>query len=377
MSSSNAERLRVIMFSALQYEVTVFEKELSDNALISSMIDIIFVSAKLDRNTASLTSNTLAICVFATDHLDGHMLQILHNHGVKLIALRYAGSSNVDLDRARQLGLSITRVPAHSPKSIAEYTVTLMLSLNRKVHLAHPRARDGNLSLHGLVGFEMWGRTVGIIGTGLIGRHVARILSGFGCQILAYDMFECQQVKDIGGQYVSIHKLLAQSDIISLHAPLVPGTHHMISTETLAQCKRGVHIINTSRGGLVDVPAIIDALQSGQVGGLAMDVYEGENSLFFRDQVNEIIDPSFQLLKSLPNVLITGHQGALTTSALTSVAKFTLKTLVQFHKGETLEHMIRIPHPSERSGNHQNEARETDDQPGLTEQSEQRNNSRH
>lgn len=347
-SERSADRLRVIMFSAMPYEVSAFQQQMSETPG-SDALDLVFVSARLDSSTVSVAHGATVVCLFATDQTEG-MLDALGRAGVRLIALRYAGASTVDVDRAAQLGISVARAPAHAPTSIAEYTVTLMLALNRKVHVASNRVRDGNLNLHGLVGFDVSDKTVGIIGTGKVGRIVARIMRGFGCRVLAYDMIESPEVIGGGGKYVTMRKLLASSDILSLHAPLVPGTHHMIGAETLPHCKRGVHIINTSRGGLIDVKAVIEALHSGQVGGLAMDVYEGESSLFFRDNAGEIGDLDFHLLKSLPNVLITGHQSALTTNALASVAKSTVNTLMQFQRGDDVEFVIKPSEPAANDG---------------------------
>lgn len=335
------KKLRVIMFSARSYEVTAFKNEIISQSSKYDGLEIVFVSTRLDLDTASLADGAKAICLFATDHVDSHLMQTLREYGIRLIALRYAGYGNILVDQAKKCGIIVAKTPAHAPTSIAEYTVTLMLTLNRKVHIANSRVRDGNFDTQGLVGFDVSDRTVGIIGTGKVGCIVARILRGFGCRILAYDMVHSQDVKAYGGRYVSLKYLFQKSDIICLHAPLVPGTHHMINSETLSWCKRGVHIINTSRGGLVNVQAVIDALHNGQVGGIAMDVYEGENTIFFRDNTNEPVDRNFQLLKSLPNVVITGHQAALTTNALAYVAKATLNTLLQFQNGEEIEYAIK------------------------------------
>lgn len=337
--SSNT-KMRVIMYSAMPYEINAFETELGKN-LNAGHLDVVFVSARLDNSTAALASGAPAVCLFANDHADAQLLTRLRAMGVKLIVVRYAGVSSVDVRKAIELGMKVACAPKHAPTSIAEYTVTMMLALNRKVHIAYNRVRDGNMALHGLVGFDMSEKTVGIIGTGKVGRIVARILIGFGCKVLAYDMMESQQIIDLGGKYVSMGKLLASSDILSLHAPLVPGTHHMIGPETLPRCKKGVHIVNTSRGGLIDVKAVTEALKSGQVGALGLDVYEGESSLFFRDHTGDKVDADFHILKAFPNVLITGHQSALTTNALVSVAKSTVKTLVQFHQGKDLEYGVQ------------------------------------
>lgn len=333
-------RLRVIMFSAMPHEVAAFEHEMQRTPE-ARILDLVCVSSQLETSTASLAAGARAVCLFATDQADAHILDRLQVMGVELLTLRYAGVSSVDLIRATALGIRVAPAPAHAPTSIAEYTVALMLSLNRKVHVASNRVRDGNMTTHGLVGFDMRGKTVGIIGTGKVGRIVGQILRGFGCRLLAFDMMESPEVIELGAKYVPMNTLLASSDILSLHAPLVPGTHHIIGRNTLPRCKTGVHVINTSRGGLIDIKAAIDALRSGQMGGLAIDVYEGEASLFFRDHTGNQTDPDFQLLRSMPNVLITGHQAALTTNALAAVARATVKTLLQFHRGEELDYEIK------------------------------------
>lgn len=332
-------RLRVIMFGAMEHEVTAFENEMQSTSE-TRVLDIVYVSAQLDKSTATLATGAKAVSLFATDHADAHILGTLHALGVQLITLRYAGVPSLDLAKASELGMRVAPAPAHAPTSIAEYTILLLLALNRKVHIATNRVRDGNMTMQGLVGFDLRGKTVGIIGTGKVGKIVVRILSSFGCKVLAFDMIESSEVIATGAKYVSMNTLLASSDIISLHAPLVPGTRHMIGSHTLPLCKMGVYIINTSRGALIDAKAAIGALRSGQIGGLALDAYEGEATLFFRDHTGVQTDVDFQLLRSMPNVLITGHQAALTTNALASVAKATLKTLFQFYHGEDLEYEI-------------------------------------
>lgn len=332
--------LRVVMFSTMSYEVKTFEDVMRDIPDAESTLSLMFVSARLDRTTASMVSGARAVCLFTNDLPDDHILEIFSRAGVELIALRYPGESMIDVGRAALKGIKVTRSPSHSPTSIAEYAVSLMLALNRKVHIANQRVLTGSFNLEGLVGFNVADKTVGIVGTGQVGRIVARIMRGFNCRVLAYDMIESEEVEKCGGKYVSMKKLLINSDIISLHAPLVPGTHHMIGSETLQLCKRGVHIINTARGGLIDIRAVAEALQFGQVGGLAMDAYEGENGLFYREQGGNITDWNFQLLKCMPNVIITGHQAALTTNALAAMATWTIKTLLQFHRGENLEFLV-------------------------------------
>lgn len=339
IAARQSQRLRVIMFGARQYEVAAFRNEMKLSPE-TQLLDIVFVSAPLDKSTATLAAGAKAVSLFANDYADAAILQILHASGVELITLRYAGVPAVDRNKVASLKMRLAPAPAHAPTSIAEYTVLLILSLNRKVHLAYNRVREGNMTMQGLVGFDMKGKVVGLIGTGKVGTTVARILSGFGCNVIAFDMIESPDIKHMGIKYVSINTLLATSDIISLHAPLVSGTRHMIGAHSLPLCKRGVLLINTSRGALLDVKAVIPALQAGQVGGLALDSFEGEADLFFRDHTGVQTNPDFQLLRSMPNVLITGHQAALTTNALASVAKATLKTLVQFAKGEALDYEI-------------------------------------
>eukprot|EP00177_Eucheuma_denticulatum_P004419 GFKZ01008022.1.p1 GENE.GFKZ01008022.1~~GFKZ01008022.1.p1 ORF type:complete len:354 (+),score=36.40 GFKZ01008022.1:511-1572(+) len=332
-------RLRVIMFSAMRHEITAFEKQLASTD--SHRIDLVFVPAQLDRNTVSLAQGARAICLFPTDHVDAHLLGQLRTLGVQLIALRSPGVSSVDIAKAAQLDIQVARIPTHPHTSIAEYTIALMLALNRKVHLAANKVREGNMSLQGLVGFELSGATVGVVGTGKVGRLVAKILRGFDCKVLACDVIELEEVNKLGVHYVSMGTILESSDIISLHAPLVPGTYHMIDGETLPRCKKGVHIINTSRGGLIDIRATVNALRSGQIGGLAMDVYEGEAGLFFKDHTGDQVDEDFQILRSMSNVLITGHLSALTTKAVESMACATVKTLLQFLAGEDLDYGVK------------------------------------
>ena len=337
-SQASTDQLRVIMYSAMQYEEAAFKEVLRNDSAWDEVFDIVFVSARLDGGTVSLAKGARAICLFASDRADAQLLKRLRNDGVELIVTRYAGVSCVDVAMAEKLGFKIARTPAHAPTSIAEYTIALMLALIRKIHAACNRVRDGNLSLHGLVGFDISEKTVGIIGTGKVGQIVTRILTAFGCRVLAFDMKQSQEVMDMGGTYVSLEDLLRNSDILTLHAPLVRGTHHLIGRKTIPRCKTGVHIVNTAGGGLIDVKAVIEGLRVGQIGGLAIDVYEGESSVFFRDHTGEVVDFDIQILKSMPNVLITCRQAGLTTNALGVAARATVKTLQQFHRGEELEY---------------------------------------
>jgi D-lactate dehydrogenase len=324
----------------MPYEVTAFQEALC-SAPGADVLDFVYIASRLDAMTALLAQGAGAVCLFVRDIADAHVMRTLASVGVRLIALRCAGVASVDLRRAAEIGIRVARTPHHAPTSIAEYALSMIMALNRKIHIAHNRVRDGNLSLNGLVGFDMDGKTVGIIGTGKVGRASAKILAGFGCNVQAYDIIESEDVIGVGGRYVSMAKLFATSDIILLHAPLLPATHHIISDESISRCKKGVMMINTSRGGLIDVRATIDGLRSGQVGALGMDVYEGEAGLFFRDNTGEMLDPDFQVLQSMPNVIITGHQSTLTESALEAVANATVRTLLQFHAGDNLQYEIK------------------------------------
>ncbi|MEN9871203.1 MAG: hypothetical protein RLZZ171_2195, partial [Cyanobacteriota bacterium] len=287
-----------------------------------------FLDAGLDAQTASLASGFEAVCVFVNDRLDRQTIEILSNQGVKLIALRCAGYNNVDLNAAEELGLVVVRVPAYSPYAVAEHAIALILTLNRQIHRAYNRVREGNFALNGLLGFDLHGRTIGIVGTGKIGRLTGQILSGFGCRILAYDLKPNQKFAEQFGQYVSLEDLFCQSDIISLHCPLTDDTHHLIDTAAISQMKPGGMLINTSRGGLIDTKAVIRGLKSQQIGYLGLDVYEQEGKLFFEDLSGEIIqDDDFERLLTFPNVIITGHQAFFTADALNNIAETTLSNI--------------------------------------------------
>lgn len=296
--------------------------------------------ANLSPTSTALAHGARALCLFVRDRADASILRVLHRHGVELLALRYAGRSTVDLETAAELGIHVARVPTHSPGSIAEYAVTLMLALNRKIHLAANRIRTGDPSLHGLLGFALADQTIGVIGTGQVGRRVVRILRAFGARVLAFDAIRAPEIAEMEGVYVPLERLLRASDVITLHAPLVPATRHLICAETLQMCKRGVHIINTARGALIDAGAVVESLRSGHVGALGIDVFEGETELLFTDNTSVVIDSALTVLKSLPNVIVTGHQGSLTTGAIDAMAKATVHTLRQFHAGEKLDHEI-------------------------------------
>jgi D-lactate dehydrogenase len=323
----------VAVFDTHRFDRAALEKE---NARLGH--DLRFFDARLDRKTATLAADSEAICAFVNDVLDWPTLTALREMGVRLIALRSAGYNNVDLVAARELGLTVARVPDYSPYAVAEHAVALLLALNRKLHRAYNRVRESNFSLEGLVGFDLHGKTVGIVGTGKIGAVFAKIMAGFGCRLLAFDVFPRT---DLPVTYVDPARLLAESDVISLHVPLLPETRHFLTAKTIAQLKPGAFIINTSRGGLIETQALIDALKSGHIGGAALDVYEEEAGIFFHDLSGEVLqDDVLARLISLPNVLITSHQAFLTCEALANIAKTTLETISAFERGAVPENVL-------------------------------------
>jgi D-lactate dehydrogenase len=290
----------------------------------------------LSASTTPLAEGFEGVCAFVNDDLGAGVLLRLKNAGVRLIALRSAGFNHVDLEAARSLELTVVRVPAYSPQSVAEHTVALMLALDRKIHRAHARVREGNLALDGLLGFDIGARTVGIVGTGKIGATVARLLAGFGCDLIGYDVAENPEAIQAGIEYVPRDDLFKRADVVSLHAPLTPETHHMIDAFAIATMKPGVMLINTSRGALIDTAAVIEGLKSGKIGHLGLDVYEEEGDLFFEDLSDRVIqDDVFSRLLTFPNVLITGHQAFFTVEALDAIAATTVGNIVAFASGAT------------------------------------------
>ena len=325
----------VSVFDTHRFDRAALEKE---NARLRLGHDLRFFDARLERQTAKLAAESEAVCAFVNDVLDRPTLAALREIGVRLIALRSAGYNNVDLVAARELGLTVTRVPDYSPYAVAEHAVALLLALNRKLHRAYNRVRESNFSLEGLVGFDLHGKTVGIVGTGKIGAVFAKIMAGFGCRLLAFDPFPRT---GLPVTYVQAEQLLAESDVISLHVPLLPETRHFLNEKTIAQLKPGAFIINTSRGALIETQALIDALKSGHAGGAALDVYEEEAGIFFHDLSGEVLqDDVLARLISLPNVLITSHQAFLTHEALADIAKTTLETISAFERGAVPENVL-------------------------------------
>jgi D-lactate dehydrogenase len=312
------------------YDTKPYDREYFTRTTTAQPIDWRFHEFRLNADTASTAEGALAVCVFVNDHLDRPCLEKLVDLGIQLVALRCAGFNNVDLAAARELGIAVTRVPAYSPHAVAEHTVALLLTLNRKIHRAYNRVRELNFSLSGLVGFDLHGKTVGLIGTGKIGRCTAAIFKGFGCQVLAYDpMPQTDWATRHDIRYVPLNELLQSSDIVSLHLPLTPETHYLLNAETIALTKPGTYLINTSRGRLVDTTALIEALKSGHLGGVALDVYEEEEGIFFEDLSGQVLqDDELSRLLGFPNVLITSHQAFLTQEALTEIARVTVHNLL-------------------------------------------------
>jgi D-lactate dehydrogenase len=329
--------MKVAVFSTKAYDRQFLE---AANSL--QQHDLVFFEPRLNRDTAILAAGFPAVCVFVHDQVDASTLEILAANGTHLIALRCAGFNNVDLNTAASLGITVVRVPAYSPYGVAEHAVGLILSLNRKIHRAYNRVREGNFSLDRLLGFNLNGRTVGIIGTGKIGLILGQIMRGFGCHLLAYDVYQNPELAAMGGKYVELSELFAKSDIISLHCPLIEETHHLIDERAIAQMKPGVMIVNTSRGALIDTEAVIEGLKSGQIGYLGVDVYEQESELFFEDLSGEIIqDDVFQHLTTFPNVLITGHQAFFTEEALRNISDTTMSNIADIEQGSPCHNEIR------------------------------------
>jgi D-lactate dehydrogenase len=328
--------MKIIFFSAKPYDEEYFK---SSN--VHYQHDIHFVEARLFPETVSLLNGESVVCTFVNDSLDRAVLSGLSQAGVKLIALRCAGYNNVDLKSTQQYGLRVVRVPAYSPYAVAEHALCLMLALNRKVYRAYNRVREGNFSLEGLLGFDFHGRTLGLIGSGRIGLEVARITTAMGVRVLISDPLKNPQCEKLGAHYVDIEQLLVESDVISLHCPLTPQTKYLINETTISKMKKGVMLINTSRGAALDTCAAIEGLKSKKIGYLGIDVYEQEHDLFFEDLSCEIIpDEIFARLLTFPNVLITAHQGFYTAEALTNIANTTLENISQFEAGKVLENEV-------------------------------------
>jgi D-lactate dehydrogenase len=331
--------MRVAVFSSKPYDRRFLD---AANAA-SGAHEFVYVDARLSPLTAALADGADAVCAFVNDELGAPVLGELARRGVRLVALRCAGFNNVDLNVARDLRLAVARVPAYSPNAVAEHTLALLLALDRKIHRAYNRVREGNFALDGLLGFDLARRTIGVVGTGRIGEIVVRILVGFGCVVLAHDPHPSAAATAVGARYVPLDTLLEQSDVITLHCPLTPATHHLVGHAALSRVRRGVMLINTSRGALVDTPAVIAALKSGVVGSLGIDVYEEEADLFFEDLSDKFIeDDVFARLLTFPNVLITGHQAFFTEEAMRNIAETTLANLDAFQRTGRPLHPVSV-----------------------------------
>lgn len=325
--------MRVAVFNTKAYDREYFNLA---NAKLpeAERHELSWLDPHLTLDTVALARGAAAVCVFVNDKLTAAVLERLQQLGIRLIALRCAGFNNVDLTAAKSLGLTVVRVPAYSPHAVAEHAVALLLALNRKTHRAYNRVREGNFALQGLCGFDLHGKTVGVIGTGKIGLAFARIMNGFGCELLAFDPNPAAEASSLGVRYVALSELLERSDVVSLHCPLVPSTRHLLDERAIFQMKPGAVLINTGRGALVDTRALILALKKHHLGAVGVDVYEEEEALFFEDHSAEgIDDDTFVRLATFPNVLVTAHQGFLTAEALTAIAEVTLANISAFESG--------------------------------------------
>lgn len=324
--------MKIAFFSAKPYDKVFFDRYNEQG------FEIEYFETHLGPHIVNVIEDAFAVCVFVNDKLNAQVIEQLAAKGVKLIALRCAGFNNVDIAAAKVHGIRVCRVPAYSPEAVAEHAVAMILTLNRKTHKAYNRVREQNFALNGLLGFNLYGKTVGVIGTGKIGKAFCKIMLGFGCAVLAYDLYKDEELQTAGVTYTSQDELLQQSDIVSLHCPLTEDNHYLINKQTLATMKQGVTLINTSRGGLICTADVIEALKSGQVGYLGIDVYEQEDKLFFRDLSGDIIqDDTIQRLMSFPNVLVTAHQAFFTDEALSQIAQVTLSSIKAFANADEPE----------------------------------------
>jgi len=331
--------VRVAIFSAQSYERTLL-----DELNAGHRHELVYFDTLLGPGTASLAAGFPAVSVIVNDAVTADVLKHLAAGGTQLVATRSTGFNHIDVRVARVLGIKVVRVVEYSPNAVAEFAVGLLLALNRKIPRAYNRTREGNFALDGLMGFDLVGHTVGVLGTGKIGTIFARIMAGFGCTLIGFDQRHSPEFAGLGGRYADAEQIQAEADIVSLHCPLTPQTHHIVNARTLARAKRGALLINTSRGGLVDTEAAIEALKAGQLGGLAIDVYEQEAGLFFRDLSSTVIvDDVIQRLVSFPNVIVTGHQAFFTREALGTILDTTLTSIAAFAAGRPLANEIEAP----------------------------------
>ncbi|WP_018998421.1 2-hydroxyacid dehydrogenase [Hirschia maritima] len=330
--------MRITVFSSKAYDQLFLDAANADQSH-----EIFYQEPHLNSSTASLAKGAEIVCVFVNDIIDRDTLKILKKQGVKLIAMRCAGFNNVDLKAADEFNIKVCRVPAYSPYSVAEHTLALVLGLNRHLHRAYNRVRDGNFSLNGFIGFDLHGKTVGIVGTGKIGTVTMGLFKGFGCKLLAYDVAKNTDCLNMGANYVDLDTMFKQSDIVSLHCPLNPATHNMVDANLLSKAKQGLMLINTGRGALINTQDVIEALKAGRLGSLGLDVYEEEADLFFEDLSTHVIrDDQFARLMTFPNVLVTGHQAFFTQEALSAIAETTIENINAFSKSGSAIHEVSI-----------------------------------
>ncbi len=323
--------MKILFFDTKSYDKESFDKQ----AVNYPGIEIEYLKTDLAPKTAPLAKGYDGVCAFVSSDVGTKTIEALHEAGVKLILMRCAGFNNVDLEKAKEYGMKVMRVPGYSPEAVAEHAMTLALAVNRRIHKAYVKVRENDFSLGGLMGFNFYQKTAGIVGTGKIGAAMARICRGFGMKVIAYDVYENPSLKDFV-TYVTLDELLAQSDLISLHCPLMDSTYHLINKDTIAKMKDGVILVNTSRGGLVKTNDLIDGIRARKFFGVGLDVYEEETKNVFEDRSDEILEHSTTArLLSFPNVMITSHQGFFTQEALEAISRTTLDNAVAFEKGET------------------------------------------
>jgi D-lactate dehydrogenase len=339
--------MKVLVYSARPYDKEFLE------AANKNKHELHFIEARLEESTTVLARQYPSVCCFVDDILNKKVIKQLSDGGTRLIALRATGFNNVDLKAAEELGMTVMRVSCYSPYAVAEFAAGMIIALSRKIHRAYNRVREGNFLLHGLIGFELHGKTAGIVGTGKIGSVLARILQGFGCLLIAYDATENPECIKLGVRYVPLKELLSKSDIVSLHLPLTPETRHLINDENLSYMKPGAMLINTSRGALVDTRALIRALKKGRLGAVGLDVYEEESHIFYEDLSDEIIpDDVITRLLTFPNALVTGHQAFFTREAMATIAERTIQNISDFAAGHENENILRPENVLRASGKH-------------------------
>ncbi|KAJ0410227.1 hypothetical protein P43SY_002559 [Pythium insidiosum] len=338
--AANAAKPRIAFYSAHSYDITSM-KAMAEREGVTPKHELVFFQHRLNAQTASLARGCESVVIFVNDTADAEALQKLHAGGCRALFLRCAGFDMVDLEVAKKLEMPVVRVPAYSPYAVAEHAASLMMTLNRNIHRAYNRTRELNFRLGGLLGFDVHGKTIGVVGTGKIGALFARIAAGFGCRVIGYDVMQNPEALSYGVEYVSLDEIWAQADIISLHCPLFPSTKHIVNEESIAKMKDGVMIINTSRGGLIDTAALVNALKSNKIGGVGLDVFEGEGDYFYSDHSGELIpDDTLARLFTFHNVIITGHQAFFTKEALENIAKTTMDNIKAFKSGAELKNRV-------------------------------------